>query len=453
MEIIIGTIGLFITCESFGHWRRGVKGCLFYLPFAGVVSLYFYPSKLPLLFKDLFFLLPAYMGFLLVRKKIFHPEILVSILSLFFGLVIIQLFNPNLLNLFIGLIGLKVWLFYIPLFFLAYHFIDSEERLVDLSKTLVKLALVPCIIGIVQAIFIYSGFEDYVYAIYGKAAGPATQQFARLTIGSGFLVRIPSTFTFVAQYFNFTLCMIPLAYAISQDAKNRKFGKLALSIIIIASLLSGARSAFLFVPFLLILIVGLHKGFHGIVSSIIVLGVIFLMVAAYLFGGIIPLWNHMGGLIIHYWNEVVVGLLAKSIDLTLFGMGTGMNTGPARHAFTDINNLPEGYVGMENYYAKAVYELGVIGLILLLLLFYVLITKGYKIHKGIKDKKIHAFSAGFLAYLVLMVVQSVKGWSLDLDPANVYFWFFAGILMKLKIIANKDKSYSILEQDKLKESK
>ena len=30
-----------------------------------------------------------------------------------------------------------------------------------------------------------------------------------------------------------------------------------------------------------------------------------------------------------------------------------------------------------------------------------------------------------------MALNSFKGWQIDLDPINVYFWVFAGFLLKL----------------------
>ncbi len=435
--IICLSIAVIIITLSMTHWRVGVKGCLYFLPFAGIVSLLFYPAKLPLLFKDILFIIPAYVGFVLTRRKIYFPKIIVFLLSLFSMLAVVQLYNPNLLNLFMGFIGLKVWLFYIPILFMAFHLVDSKKQLIKLIKGLVMIALIPCVIGIIQAILIYSGLEDYAYKIYGKAAGPATQQFAKLFIGSGYLVRIPSTFSFVTQYTNFTMCMIPLAYMLGQTSKHKMFGKIALLIIVIASLLSGARSMFLFVPLILVLIYGFHKGFYGVSVSVFAIGIPFISVAIYLFGGIVPIWKHMVSLVVHYWETIIIGFFVYAINVAPFGMGTGMNTGPARHAFVNsVSAVPM----MENYYAKTVYELGLFGLFLLILIYFVLIYKGYSIHKKIQDKELKALSAGLITYLMVIIIQSVKGWSLDLDPANVYFWLYSGILMKLEVISKNNKN-------------
>jgi len=62
------------------------------------------------------------------------PGAPVGLLAVLAGLIIIQFFNPQLINWLVGLIGLKVWLFYIPLYFLGYHLIDSSDELMRMAK-------------------------------------------------------------------------------------------------------------------------------------------------------------------------------------------------------------------------------------------------------------------------------------------------------------------------------
>ena len=40
-------------------------------------------------------------------------------------------------------------------------------------------------------------------------------------------------------------------------------------------------------------------------------------------------------------------------------------------------------------------------------------------------------SANCLAFFVTLALNSFKGWLMDLDPINVNFWVFAGLLEKL----------------------
>ncbi|MHB1407222.1 MAG: hypothetical protein ACYCV0_16745, partial [Desulfitobacteriaceae bacterium] len=154
-----------------------------------------------------------------------------------------------------------------------------------------------------------------------------------------------------------------------------------------------------------------------------------LLIAALSISGIEfgKLYNEMSYLVPHYASEAAYALLAHAIIQAPLGMGTGMNTGAARYAFAN----PNAFMAFENYYAKAVNELGIPGLIIVGLLFISLIVYGYKAHRRIHDKKLRACSAALLAFIITMAINSFKGWQIDLDPINVYFWLFSGILLKL----------------------
>jgi hypothetical protein len=38
-----------------------------------------------------------------------------------------------------------------------------------------------------------------------------------------------------------------------------------------------------------------------------------------------------------------------------------------------------------------------------------------------------------------MVANNIKGFYLDVDPTNVYFWLFAGIAVKLALLARPER--------------
>ena len=106
------------------RWQRGFYGLLIYLPFAGVVTLALYPWPAPLLFKDVLFVVPAYVGFLVALARGPHalrglPRVPSSLLVALGVLALVQMVNPGVENLLMALIGLKVWTLYLPLFVLA----------------------------------------------------------------------------------------------------------------------------------------------------------------------------------------------------------------------------------------------------------------------------------------------------------------------------------------------
>jgi hypothetical protein len=427
------------------RWQRGFYGLLIYLPFAGVVTLAFSPWQAPLLFKDLLFLLPAYLGFFtrlaLRRESLYHlPRLPIGLMVALGLLVIAQMANPGVENRLMGLIGLKVWLLYLPLFLLSFALVASERDLLLLLHLLVALSFIPTIIGITQAVLAMAiGYHPTMEIFYREVAGPATQGFVQFEVGGGVIARIPSTFTFATQYFGYTLAMLAPCYAVWRGDPSpwwRRLGGGALMIAVLASFLSGARTAFVFVPLLLFLIFWFERGFAGLVrSGAYAAGLLFTSLAILGISGS-ALYMHISALFIHYGEDIAYGGLAQAISAAPWGTGTGTNTGPARYAFTD----PESFVRIENYYAKAAYELGVPGLLLVVSLFFSLVLLGYRSHQKLQSPALRSCSAGLLAFLVAITLNSFKGWQIDLDPVNVYFWIFAGVLMKFPILEHADDS-------------
>lgn len=428
-------LGLAFWIPILKCWQRGIYLLLFYMPFAGAVTLSLYPSPLPTLFKDVFFVIPAYLSFFLLRKHkhppVGIPQFIIGAMLVLASLVFIQMFNPGVANWMVAAIGAKVWLFYLPLFFVAYAFLNSRDDLIKVLRLMVLVAWVPCTVGIAEWIGSMAfGHQAIMEAIYGDAAGQATQDFASFDVGSDFY-RIPSTFVFVTQYFGYTLAMIVPAFALATMDRSRAWRGVStatLVLVVIASFLSGARAAYVFVPLLLglcYLIDGRLKGVIGIVVFIPIL----LLIALYI-GGIDPvaMFEIMFELTTMYADEIAYQGLIDAIQSAPLGVGTGMNTGPARYAFDD----PLDFVAVENYYAKAVYELGILGLVVVVVLFAALVVIGYQSSRKIRDKGLRSCAAAILAFIVTMALNSFKGWQMDFDPINVYFWLFAGILFKLE---------------------
>jgi hypothetical protein len=416
------------------RWQRGVVMLLGYMPFAGVVTLSLYPSPLPVLFKDIFFVIPAYLFFLSsqkngLSKESIPPSIILAMLALTI-LVLAQAFNPGVANWMVAAIGIKVWLFYLPLIYLAYAMVKSREDLIWLLRLMVAIACIPCGLGIAQwlASMVF-GYQTTMTSFYGDAAEGATQGFVSFDVGGSFY-RIPSTFTFVTQYFGYTLAMIVPAYTLMKmdPSRNwRKFATATLGLIILASFMSGARAAYLFVPILLLLIYVLEGKFMGMVKIAVMLPLALLVAMS--IGKIDPfmMFELMTELFVNYSYEIVEQGLLDSITTEPLGIGTGMNTGPARYAFED----PDSFIGIENYYAKAVTELGVIGLTVVVALFLILMSHGFRVYRQLHDQGLRSCSAAILAFIVTMALNSFKGWQIDLDPINVYFWIFSGFILKL----------------------
>jgi hypothetical protein len=421
-------------------WRRSVYGLLAYLPFSGLPIIASYPrTAVAVLAKDVLFVIPAYLGFLISRVtghgRTAMKSGLAVPLALLSMLALAQAFNPSLPSRLVGAIGVKVWLFYIPLFVLGYHLV-RDRRDLNLILTVMSIAaVIPVLIGIAEAVAIYSGREALVYRWYGDAASAVTQDFAELTVeGGGTLRRVSSTFSFVAQYFAFTVSMVAITYAwwrgVLRHTRWSIVGAGLWTMVMLAGLLSGARAAFFFIPLLMAFLFLIERrGARLPVRRLVIMSAVIPTAVALFGANPKDLLRYVGQLAGQYFNELFVEGLRQGLATTIVGLGSGIDTSASRYAFSAISGFSAvGGIWYESWFVKALLELGVAGLLLVVLVFSIMTVGGLRRHRRLRDPDLTVISASLLALIVWNIVYCMKGQYLDIDPMNVYFWLFAGVL-------------------------
>jgi hypothetical protein len=441
LEILAGTIDvLCLYLVILRCWRSGFYLLMAYLPFGGAVTVALNLWQPSLLFKDIFLIAPTYVGFVgesMGRKHLLRgfPRSIVYLMVCLAALAILQTGNPGVVNKMMALIGLKVWLFYIPMAFVTYTYLDSKTKLQNLCRLLVLLSFLPVAVALVQLHLVSTiGYRGAMDASYGQAAAQTTQMFSVFQIDGGSLGRIPSIFTFAAQFFGFCLSILVPSYIVWRTDRSHRWrciGCLAFLGAAGASFISGVRAAFVFTPAIVLLTFTLDRGLMGLVKGIGWAVLVALIVLPGLLGiAITDMYQLVAQLFANYGREVAYGGLIQALHSAPLGMGTGTNTGAARYALND----PSAFVGIENYYAKSLYELGLAGGLIVAALFLAIIVVGFKVRAGAKLAEFRCWASALLAFFLVMFLNSFKGWLLDLDPVNVYYWVFCGLLLKLPIL-------------------
>jgi hypothetical protein len=116
-------------------------------------------------------------------------------------------------------------------------------------------------------------------------------------------------------------------------------------------------------------------------------------------------------------------------SLTALGHGTGWDTNAALR-YGDA--AERRYI--ENWYAKASLELGMAGLASITVALAAIIWRTLGPLRRL-DAGTRQLAAPVAALLALTAVALFKGPYIDLDPMNVYFWLFAGMLLGLYRVA------------------
>ena len=316
----------------------------------------------------------------------------------------------------------------------------TREDLRRILGLICVAGVLPAIIGIVEGVLVNTGREHLVYGWYGDAAAAVTQNFAVVGEGSASISRVASTFSFVGQYFLFTMALIAVSYAywrafLINSRRTALLGLPLLMLAVLAALLSGARGAILFVPVMIVVMlaldgVRLRLWVWIALSASAASG---LVIAAAVFG------TNVGELVRQVWDHALGQFVINTVDgfgdafeRTFVGLGTGVDTQAARYALPELH--PFAVVGgsvAESWWVKLVLELGIAGLALGVVMIATIVVRTLAVHRRLRDPQLRSISAGLLALVLFLVVNNFKGSYLDLDPTNVLFWLFVGILLKL----------------------
>src|SRR5207253_3247902 len=137
---------------------------------------------------------------------------------------------------------------------------------------------------------------------------------------------------------------------------RRVLGAGACAILLAACFTSGARAAFVMIPFLLILMVIFDRR-PGQASTLLVAGVATLIGAAALFGAdaatVVGTVVNVGA---SETQNTFIPDIGSAITTATLGRGTGSSTLPARYAL--VGQVDPRYV-VETWYGKVVLELGI----------------------------------------------------------------------------------------------
>jgi hypothetical protein len=412
-------------------WRRGVVALAVVLPFAGVPA-FLSGSQYALIARDVAITVPMYSSLLfaavLGRECLSSQRTwLVSAISLFALVVALHvLVAPSLL---VGLIGAKVWLFYIPMIAVGYLYVRSTPDALRLLKITALLAVVPAALGIIEwVIASRTGDLGPFGRLYGSLRDNVSGQYV-MTSEVRFS-RIPSTFTSVSQYASFCYVALTAALAVALVERSARW-LTVVAIIGTATLTSGARAALLIAPLLTLLGV-LWSGFRvGRVVLALLLSAT--MIGALVFyGADVRAYRHELSVVAAVDSAHATGEFERSLEEDVFGDGTGSHTNAAlRYGRGDLGQM------VENWYARAGAELGVPGLALAIVL---LVSVAAAARTACRRSRGVSKEIGgpIVGLAVLTAVISFKSSILDIDPFNVYFWLLVGVLLKLGSIAARE---------------
>jgi hypothetical protein len=70
----------------------------------------------------------------------------------------------------------------------------------------------------------------------------------------------------------------------------------------------------------------------------------------------------------------------------------------------------------------------------------------FKAYRSLRDITLRNYGAAFWVF-VLFISYNTYYYPLDVDPVAVYYWFFAGVVLKLPVIEREEKR-TVLEAER-----
>ncbi len=467
---IAGGGGILVVTLSYQYPMLGLWAFLIYMPFSGTITYWIGGGNaLFQLAKDGFYF-PALAALnkqikrehkpFLVHKSIKTP------LYILLGFCLLTLILVNGLQqldppypgdkpIFMGLLGLKVFLGYVPLIPCAYYQIKDQKNLLLLTRITLVLAITCCVLGMIQYQFLASGRCQGTDHLTGDDLFKATLD-AKCLVGGSLvfspsqnMIRLPGTFVAPWQWAWFLIAnaFFTFATAFSDPSPLWRIGGLVgMALVFVNSAISGQRIALALVPvvtIILLVLTGQVTNLKRFLPIGVGLGLV-LGIAVIANPDVIQ--ERVDSFVSRWEASPPTDFIAHQFEFTtegqqgIFGKGLGRATNSTR-IFGRAKLI-------ETYYPKLIYEIGPVGTIAFLGLVTTITFSTFKTYRSLKDKNIRSFGASFWVFVLVMSYNTYY-YPLDVDPVAVYYWYFIGVIYRLPDIDKEEIKRQKEEEENL----
>ncbi len=457
-------VAFFVAGRIAGDWRSGVYFFFVWLLFEDLIRKYMGNNMYVYFVKDVLVLM-IYIALLAERSKRNTPLFRVPFkyaLGTFVVFGFVQFFNPHSPSLYYGVLGLKLYFFYIPLMYVGYAMLRKEDDLRRFLVVNMALAAVISLVGILQTIIGLDflnpkGMEDIDELGHG----------VRMTSAGIMVARPPAVFVSDGRFSNYLTVAFILGLAAAgllllRSGRGRTIVFPAVSLVALATIVSGVRGAFVYLVATAIIIpAGMVWGAPASVGAgyrlVKAIRRSFVFVAVAVALGVVIFPDAVGGHLSYYeetimpggeysqsrdraWDYPVAQLqIALSNPNWVTGNGIGTGSLGAQYV-TKIMEVPAAGNWVESGYGNLIMEMGILGPFLWLIWTVSLMWAALK--SALKLRGTWAFPVAlsilWFAFIVLFPftwggIQAYQNFVI-----NAYFWLLVGILFRLPDLVKQD---------------
>jgi hypothetical protein len=351
-----------------------------------------------------------------------------------------------------GVLGLKVLLGYIPLIFCVNYLISDKKKLLLLGRILVLIAIICCALALVQYWMLKTGRCVGTRDMAGIDLFKPNLD-AKCLVGGAVLyspqqgqIRLPGTFVSPWHWAWFLVANAAICFATSFSDTSffwRTTGLVGMGMVFVNAVICGQRLALALVPAVIIVLLIL-TGQIANLKRFIPAGIGLTLLLFVTFSFINPdfVQQRIDSFVAR-WNQAPpYAFIQTQFEFALeqqrgiLGRGVGKATNSTR-VFGPVSLV-------ETFHPKLMFEMGFPGLIAFMIFVTHLTVLSFKSYRSVKDRALRSFGSSF--WVFMLIIGYFPYWyPLDTDPVAVYYWLFAGVVLKL---SDLDKQ----EQDKLKAS-
>ena len=449
--------GVAIVVAILNNWRNGIYFLLGWLLFEDFVRK-FSGNNMAIYFAKDCLAFVVYISFLaaIQRRKApsFRPPFLVPLLIfVWFGLF--QIFNPGSTSIWFGLMGFKIYFYYVPLLFVGYAFIDSEARLHHFLRFNVFLVLIIVSLGAAQAILGPSFLNP------GTTTDELPTQLYRVARGSSLAYRPTSVFVSPGRYLDFVnlawLLVLGIGgYLLLRLKRGRVLVFIALLVTAVGAFLTASRGVFMWgiINALVTSIAfiwgapwrrqnGVIRVFRSIQRAALAIGLgIALLFFVYPDEFLSRLTIYQDTLLPNSptselahrtWDYPIRNFLgAFDSDRWPYGYGIGTSSLGWQYV-TRIFKVKPMMFGVESGFGTLVIEMGIGGLLLWILLSSAITFSACRIVKKLKGSPLLplGFTIFWYAFFLLLPCTYAGIQAYEDFLLNAYLWLLLGVLFRL----------------------
>jgi hypothetical protein len=455
----MGMAACLVAVTILRNWRTGFYLFFVWLMFEDLFRKFMGNSTELFFGKDIllaFVYIALYIEISHHREKYFRPPFM-FFFSIFFWLGVLQIFNQNSPHILYGLLGFKVYFYYVPLLWVGYALIRTDE---DLRKFLVVNAVLA---GVIGALGIAQGILGNGF-LNPATLAPELEELGNLRKVSPLTNRafsLPSSVFVSSGRFSeylvvaFILILGTAAYLLLHSPRHRKLIFAVLGVVGVATLLSGSRTAFV-----------------GVLASALVLSAGFLwgapwrlrqahrlvrtirrsfIVAALALGVLVLLFPEEAGSRMEFYTETLspngssyqlgtrswdypISNFLEAFNQPNWQLGNGIGTASLGRQYVAKaihGRLPA--LGVEEGYGTLIVEMGLIAPILWILWTAALLYYSWKVVRPLRGTHLFPIALAIIWYAFIllypMTYSTIDGY--QNYTCNAYLWLLVGILFRL----------------------